>query len=122
MNPKMIAIALVALASQPTAAQMSAPPIPSVLPKVSSISVANAVGVLKYCEKNGLVSGVSTDAVVSLLPNKPDVKSSDYAVGESGQILGDGGKNYSLSSAPGYLKSQACDMVLQRAKAFGPSN
>ena len=111
-------ITVVGLCSSETSAQMSAPPIPSVLPGVSKISVANAAGVLRYCERQQLVAMVSTDAVLSGLASAPDVKSADYIVGDSGQILGDNGKNFSLSKAPGHLQSRACDMVLQQAKTF----
>ena len=41
---------------QPAHAQLSAPPIPSVLPDVSSISRSNAAGVLQYCKSKELVS------------------------------------------------------------------
>jgi Protein of unknown function (DUF2501) len=103
---------------QAATAQMSAPPISSALPGVSKISVANAAGVLKYCDENGLVSGVSVDAMLTGFVTKSDQTSKDYIVGASGQILGDAGKNFSISRAPGYLQSQACDMVLERAKTF----
>jgi hypothetical protein len=104
--------------SQAAIAQLSAPPIPTALPGVSKISVANAAGVLKYCEQKDLVSGAATDAVLDTFANKPDVKSSDYLAGIGGEILGDEGKNYSIGQAPGYLQSEACNRVLQQAKTF----
>ena len=107
--------------SQAAAAQMSAPPISSALPGVTKISFANAAGVLKYCEENGLVSGVSADAIMTGSVTRSDQTSQDYVVGSSGQILGDAGKNFSISRAPGYLQSQACNIVLERAKTFGRS-
>ena len=85
---------------------------------MSKISIANAAGVLKYCEQNELVSGASADVVLGGFPTKADETSEDYIVGASGQILGDAGKNFSISRAPGYLQSQACNLVLERAKAF----
>jgi Protein of unknown function (DUF2501) len=103
---------------RPAHAQMDAAPIPSALPKVSSISVANAAGVLNYCVKNNLVSSTSTDQLLTGLSNKPDLKSADYMAGHGGQILGDGGKNFAIATAPAYLQSQACDLVLQQAKTF----
>ena len=107
---------------QPAAAQMSAAPIPSALPGITKISAANAAGVLKYCNENGLVSGVSVDALMATSVTRADQTSVDYIVGSSGQILGDAGKNFSISRAPGYLQSQACAMVLERAKAFNPQH
>jgi len=115
---RLFCIAAIGFSSQGAIAQLSAPPIPSALPGVTKISVANAAGVLKYCEQNNLVSGAATDAVLDTFVNKPDVKSADYLAGTGGQILGDGGKTYSIGQAPGYLKSEACNMVLQQAKTF----
>ena len=121
----MLKLSLHALASlailfafQPVHAQMDAPPIPSALPKVSSITIANAAGVLKYCVTNSLASSTSADQVLNGLPRKPDVKSAEYSAGEGGQIHGDEGKTFAISTAPWYLQLQACDMVLQQAKAF----
>lgn len=117
-----LCIAASAAWAQPAAAQMSAPPIPSALPGVTKISAANAAGVLKYCDENGLVSDVSVDALMATSVTRADQTSVDYIVGSSGQILGDAGKNFSISRAPGYLQSQACAMVLERAKAFNPQH
>jgi hypothetical protein len=103
-------------------AQMSAPPITSMLPGVAKMSVANASGVLRYCEKNQLVSVASTDVVLGQIEKRPDLTSAEYIAGQSGQILGDGGKNFSLSRAPGYLQSQGCNLVLERAKKFVPAH
>ena len=116
----LVCIAAIGAWPHAAAAQMSAPPIPSALPGVSKISVANAAGVLKYCDENGLVSGASADAVLTGSVTKSDQTSKDYIVGSSGQILGDAGKNFSISRAPGYLQSQACNMVLEQAKTFRP--
>jgi hypothetical protein len=110
--------AAIGLLAQTAEAQLSAPPIPSALPGVSKISLSNAVGVLKYCEREDLVSGAATDSVLDTVVSKPDVKSSDYVTGMQGQILGDAGKKYSMPAAPGYLQSEACNMVLQQAKNF----
>jgi hypothetical protein len=118
-KPLRLIIPLVAIGwAQPVPAQLSAPPIPSALPGVASISVGNAAGVLDYCKKNNLVSGAATDQVLIGLPTKPDLKSAEYAAGQGGQIFGDGGKNFSIPKAPWYLQSQACDMVLQQAKTL----
>ena len=115
----MFAVFLTATACvwQPAHAQMSAPPIPSVLPDISSISAGNAAGVLQYCVSNQLVSSVSAGDVLDGLTKKPDVvKSPDFSAGQAGQILGSGGKTFSVGQAPSYLKSRACDMVLREAK------
>jgi hypothetical protein len=106
------------LLSQSAGAQMAAPPIWSALPKVSSISVSNAAGILTFCMQNNLISSTGADVVLSTLPRKPDVKSQDYLVGQGGQILGDQGKNFTIKGAPWYLQFQACDLVLQQAKTF----
>lgn len=90
-------------------------PIPSVLPKMDTISPSNAAGVLQYCVSRDLVSSTTAAVVLDKLTKKPDVtKSRDFAAGASGQILGD--KSFAIGSAPGHLQSQACDLVLKRAK------
>ena len=48
-------------------AQMSAPPIPSVLPDISTISAGNAAGVLRYCVSNQLGSSTSASEVLEAL-------------------------------------------------------
>ena len=117
MQKPVILIAALAFAFHPARAQMSAPPIPSALPNVSTISAGNAAGVLQYCVQNNLVSSTSAGAVIDGLNKKSEVtKSADYAAGASGKVLGS--KSFSIGSAPSYLQSQACDMVLNRAKTF----
>ena len=111
-----IAAAVIAIGcSQGAFGQMAAPPIPSELPNVASISPGNAAGVLEYCMKNNLVSSVSADAVLGNLNKKPNLtKSPDFTAGQAGDILGD--KKFAIGKAPGYLQSRACDMVLTQAK------
>ena len=99
---------------QPARAQMSAPPIPSALPNISSISAANAAGVLRYCVSKQLVSSTSADLVLKSLT----AKSPDYSAGQQGRILATNGKVFSIPEAPSYLQSQACDLVLTRAQQF----
>ena len=104
-------------AAIPAHAQMDAAPIPSALPSVSSITPGNAAGVLQYCVSKNLVSRTSADAVLDGLTKKPDVtKSPDFSAGQAGQIVGD--KKFAIGSAPGFLQSQACNLVLERAKTF----
>jgi hypothetical protein len=113
---KSVLVALaIGSAASPADAQMSAAPIRSALPDVSSISASNAAGVLQYCISNELVSSTSGGIVLDDLRKKPDLtKSSDFAAGANGQILGN--KRFSIGTAPAVLHSQACDLVLKRAK------
>jgi len=113
---KSTCVLLASLLPQAVAAQMSAPSMRSAVPGVSGISLNNAAGVLRYCERHRLVSVVSADTVLSNFATKPMTSSPDYIRGERGQILGDGGKVFVIPAAPGHLQSQACDMVLHRAK------
>jgi Protein of unknown function (DUF2501) len=102
---------------QPAHAQLSAPPIPSVLPDVSSISRSNAAGVLQYCKSKELVSISGADEVLDVLTRKPEVtKSPDFTAGAAGQIRGD--KSFAIASVPGYLQAQACASVLSQARHF----
>ena len=111
------ASALAIAFAQPVAAQMSLPSIGTGLPNVGSMSVGNAAGVLQYCVKNNLVSSTSASSVLDGLTKKPDVaKSKDFSAGAAGQILGGGGQPFSIGSAPSYLQSRACDMVLKQGK------
>jgi hypothetical protein len=113
-----LGVGVFGLWSQAAFAQLSAPPIISGLPGVSKISLANAVGVLKFCEQKELVSSASTDSVLDQLTKKPDAKSADYVAGAGGQILGDSGKPFAIGKAPSYLQSAACNLVLEQAKTF----
>ena len=108
---------VLACTSQSLAAQMSLPSIGSSLPNVSKISAGNAAGVLQYCVKNKLVSSSSAGTVLDGLKKSPNVtKSHDYTAGAAGQILGGGSKPFSIGSAPSYMQSKACDMVLKQGK------
>jgi len=112
---KIMAAVIAVGCSQPAVGQMDAPPIPSELPNVSSITAGNAAGVLQYCMNNNLVSSVSADEVLGKLNKKPDIsKSPDFTAGQAGQILGN--KTFAIAKAPGYLQSRACDLVLNQAK------
>lgn len=117
IKPLVFALAICG-AAQPADAQVSASPIPSVLPNMSSVSPGNAAGVLQYCISKDLVSSTSGGVVLERLTKKPDVaKSPDFAAGASGQILGD--KSFSIGSASPFLQSQACDLVLKQAQRSG---
>jgi len=109
----------IAIGSAPITAhaQLGTVPIPDALPSVSSISPANAAGVLQYCMQHDLVSSAVGSTVVDNLTKTPDVaKSHDFATGQLGQILGS--KTFAIGTAPTYLQSAACDMVLKRAQQF----
>src|SRR3954471_4818996 len=90
-------------------AQLSAPPIPSVLPNVSKMSAGNAAGVLQYCMKNNLVSSTSAGAVVDQLGKKQKLihSSADFSAGQAGKIMTGPGKSTPLSGLQPHLKSQA---------------
>jgi len=95
-----VALTFAGCASISANAQLAAPPITSALPSVSKISIANAAGVLKYCEQKDLVSSASTDAVLDRFATEPDVKSPDYVAGVGGEIHGDSGKNFRSRERP----------------------
>jgi hypothetical protein len=112
----LIAIAIGGI-SLPAHAQLGTAPIPSALPNVTSISRGNAAGVLQYCVKHELVSSVVAGTVIDGLTKTPEIsKSPDFATGEAGQILGS--KTFAIGTAPAYLQSQACDIVLKQAEQF----
>ena len=106
-----------------SAAQM--PSIPGVggiggIPNISGMGINNAAGVLGYCTKNKLLGGSSgASSVLNTLQKKPGVTSSEeFAAGQAGQILGGKDTKFSLDSATGPMKSQACNMVLKQARHF----
>lgn len=90
------------------------------MPNISGMGVGNAAGALAYCTKNKVLgSSTGASSVLSSLEKKPGVTSSkDFAAGQAGQILGGKGGAFSLDSATGPMKSQACNMVLKQAKHF----
>lgn len=106
-----VMLALAVLASPVTAE-------PSQLPGVAKISAANAAGILTYCHENGLLGEADPSAIPNIVISEADKTSVDYIVGSSGQILGDAGRNFSISRAPADMQSQACKMVLNRARSF----
>jgi hypothetical protein len=117
IRPICVAIGIVG-AFSPAHSQISAPPSRSTLPDVSSISPSNAAGVLKYCTSRGLVSSTSAGVALEGLTKRGDpTNANDLAAGVSGHILAS--KSYSIGSAPKFLQSQACDLVLKRAKQLG---
>src|SRR4051812_16204176 len=109
-------LALVVTCAATTAnAPLSAPPMASALPNMSTISPSNAAGLLQYCLSKNLVSTTSGGLVLDHLSKKHGMtKTHDFTAGASGHMLGD--KRFSIGRAPGHLQSQACDLVLKRAK------
>lgn len=92
------------------------------LPDLSSVGIPNAAGVLSYCVQNKFLSGASTDNVLGGLMKTPGVKAKpEFDAGSAGQILtGQGGQPFSMSSIPGPLQDQACDLMLkQGSKLIG---
>ena len=71
---KMVALMFAGCLSASAGAQLSAPPITSVLPSVSKISLANAAGVLKYCEQRDLVSSASTESVLDQFADRKSTR------------------------------------------------
>ncbi len=105
-----------ACSSETAAIQMSRPPIVSALPDVSSISAENAAGVLEYCVTHQLVSGVVAETVLTRLMAKRGVGSSAlFAAGKSGRIM-TANKEFPLTGASKFLRSEACDRVLKQAQ------
>lgn len=110
-----LAAALLGL-GQAATAQMSAPPLVSALPDVSSMSAANAAGVTQYCVDNSLVSSAAADGVLARLRAiRGLTKSPEYLAGRTGRIIA-GAKDFSLPAASPFLKSQGCDLVFKQAR------
>src|SRR5436305_15110825 len=109
-------LALVAAwAASAADAQMSAPPIGSALPNMRTLSPSNTAGLLQYCISKNLVSSTSGALVLDDLTRKHGTtKTHDFTAGASGHIVGN--KSFSIGRAPGFLQSQACDLVLKQAK------
>ena len=96
--------------------QMSAAPMASALPDVSSVSAANAVGVIEYCMRHELVSSVVADLVLRPLISTPGLRASaDYAAGRTGHILTHG-KSFAIGQTHKHLRSELCDRVLRQAQ------
>lgn len=90
-----------------------------VLPNVSSTSAGNAAGVLSYCVKNKILSGMGATSALSGLLGQKDVKSSkEYAAGQNGALITGDGNAFSLEGVKGKVKSKVCDLVLQHAHSL----
>jgi len=86
------------------------------LPNIAGMGLPNVAGVLGYCAKNKILSGSGVGNLVTGLANKPGVASSpDYRAGSLGNIVtGRNSAPVSLGSLPSSLKSQACNMVMEK--------
>jgi len=119
-----VPIALALAAAAGTASAQGLPQLPggaaSVLggglPNISSMGLPNVAGVLGYCAKNKILSGSGVGSLVDGLAHKPGVAASpDYRAGSAGNIItGRGSPPVSLNSLPSNLKSQACNMVMEK--------
>jgi hypothetical protein len=92
------------------------------LPNLSSVGIPNAAGVLGYCVQHKYLSGASTNNVLGGLLKTPGVKAKpEYNAGAAGKIITGHGEPFSLSSVPGPMQDQACDLMLnQGSKLLKP--
>ena len=109
------------------------------LPNVGSVGAGNAAGLLGYCLKNrllgqggmlgGLTGGLTgtqatpqasgAQSILQQLTGRKDVQTSPgYAAGQAGQVQAGNGQTLSLGNLGGQVKTQLCNVVLKRAKAF----
>ena len=111
------------------------------LPNVGSVGAGNAAGLLGYCLKNnllgqgGMLGGLTgtprstgtqatpqatgAQSVLQRLTGRRDVQTSPgYAAGQAGQVQAGNGQTLSLGNLGGQVKTQMCNVVLKRAKAF----
>lgn len=94
------------------------------LPQIGSIDAGNAAGLLGYCLKNRLLGSGATGAggaasVLGRLTGQRGVqRTPGYAAGQAGQLETPNGDALSLDGLRGQLKTQLCNLVLKRAKAF----
>jgi hypothetical protein len=102
----------------PANAQVSAPPMVSVLPDVRSISRANAAGVIEYCVRRRLMSSSAADHVLASAKSRASlVGTPDYIAGAAGHIITHG-KDFAIGRASSHLQSQSCAMVLRQAQQW----
>jgi hypothetical protein len=109
------------------------------LPNVGSVGAGNAAGLLGYCLKNrllgqgGMLGGLTgsqtgtqatpqasgAQSILQQLTGRRDVQTSPgYAAGQVGQVQAGNGQTLSLGNLGGQVKTQLCNVVLKRAKAF----
>lgn len=96
------------------------------LPQIGSIGAGNAAGLLGYCVKNRLLGATTgrngatgAAGILGRLTGQKDVQSQPgYAAGQAGQVQTPAGQTLSLDSLRGQVKTQVCNLVLNRAKTF----
>ena len=105
------------------------------LPNIGSVGAGNAAGLLGYCLKNrllgqgGMLGGLTggqtgtqasgAQSILQQLTGRKDVQTSPgYAAGQAGQVQAGNGQTLSLGNLGGQVKTQLCNVVLKRAKAF----
>ena len=106
------------------------------LPNVGSVGAGNAAGLLGYCLKNNLLgqggalgglTGGRTSApqatgaqsILQRLTGRKDIQTSPgFAAGQAGEVQAGNGQTLALGDLGGQVKTQLCNVVLKRAKAF----
>lgn len=93
------------------------------LPQVGTIGAGNAAGLLGYCVKNKLLgaTGGQTGAagVLGRLTGQKDVTTlPGYQAGQTGQVQAANGQTLSLDPLRGQIKTQLCNLILNRARSF----
>ena len=105
------------------------------LPNVGSVGAGNAAGLLGYCLKNrllgqgGMLGGLTggqtgtqasgAQSILQRLTGRKDVQTSPgFAAGQAGQVQAGNGQTLALGNLGGQVKTQLCNVVLKRAKAF----
>ncbi len=108
-------------------------------PSIGSIGAGNAAGLLGYCLKNnllgqgGMLGGLTggqtgaraapqasgAQSILQRLTGRKDVQTSPgFAAGQAGQVQAGNGQTLALGNLGGQVKTQLCNVVLKRAKAF----
>lgn len=93
------------------------------LPQVGTIGAGNAAGLLGYCVRNKLLgaTGGQTGAagVLGRLTGQKDVTTlPGYQAGQTGQVQAANGQTLSLDPLRGQIKTQLCNLILNRARSF----
>lgn len=140
----LFAAALLAASPGAATAQFKLPGgLGGAIPGVGTAGIGNAAGLLGYCLKNRLL-GAGTAAGIPPGPATPATpaagagagaagaaallgrltgrsgvtQSPGFALGQQGQVQQSGGGTLSLGALPARVKTQACNLVLQRAGSF----
>ena len=102
-------------AQSPTQPASSSSLVQTGFPNVSTISAANAAGLLSYCVKNKHLATSRANPVLHGLMNKPGLSSSSgYTLGQQGRIISAHKRPMAFTEIPQNRKGQACEAVLKR--------